>query len=132
MTQIVFEHTRTGPRGTIPQARFQLSHGESATESALPAKPSLTDECCPHCRQALVLRERNAFQRLRGALFQLLSAVALILISVLRLARLGVAMVMSLIGVIGFGLQNVAMRIAHPDDRRLLPGGKFGQSHLQE
>ena len=114
MTQIVLEKTRTTRAGEFPEFRFQV-------ESSLPPKPATTEECCPHCQQTWYQQSPNALQRIRLAIYQLLGALALIVFSVLRLARLAIAMAFSLVGVIGFGLHNVALRIAHPDDRRLLP-----------
>ncbi len=115
MTHIVFEHTRGGQWGSMPPVRLQV------TESALPPKPETLDACCPHCRQALHSVRRHAIQRLGSAVCQLLGAVPIIVLSSLRLARLAIAMVLSLIGVVGFGVHRAARRIAHPDDRSLLP-----------
>ena len=121
MTQIVLEHSRSGTPGGFREMRFQIDHGTQQVESQLPPKPAALDECCPHCQQFLPTPSRNAFQRLRAGLRQLLLAVPAIIFAVLRIVRLVVALALSFVGVLGFGVHRLGQKIVHPDDQRLLP-----------
>jgi hypothetical protein len=77
--------------------------------------------CCPHCLQELSSEHQTTIHRIRWAVVQLFSAIVAIVFCALRLVRLVVAVALSLVGILGFGLQTVGFKIAHPDDRRLLP-----------
>lgn len=114
MTQMTLERPAATRFSEVPQHRFYT------TESPLPAKPGM-DNCCPHCHHSLVDDHPHTIQRLTAGVRQLFAAVLIIVMSVLRLARLIVAMAFSLVGLFGFGLHNVGQRIVHPNDRRLLP-----------
>ncbi|MGI9519116.1 MAG: hypothetical protein ACR2NP_18840 [Pirellulaceae bacterium] len=113
MSQIALEMPARHGEGQVPWTRFQ------AVESPLPK--SASEPCCPHCHLSLEDREPTTLQRLKSAVWQLLTAVFAIVLSVLRLARLIAAMAFCLVGVIGFGLSRIGARIVHPDDLRLLP-----------
>ncbi len=113
MSQIALERPVRQTAGQAPWTRFQ------AVESPLP-KP-LDEPCCPHCHLSLEDRDPTTLQRLKSAVWQLLTAAFAIVLSVLRLARLIVALAFCLVGVVGFGLSRIGTRIVHPDDLRLLP-----------
>ena len=97
--------------GSIPRAAW--------IESQLPDKPA--SGCCPHCQQELHSGPQTTIHRIRWAIIQLFSAIVAIVFCALRLARLAVAVAFSLVGVLGFGMQTLGSKIAHPDDRRILP-----------
>ena len=116
MTQMTLDRPLGARYAEVPQHRFR------AVESPLPAKPQdhgTGGNICPHCHNALP--PQHTFQSLKSGLLQLVSALLTIVFSVLRLARLIVAVVFSVVGLVGFGLQNVARRVVHPNDQRLLP-----------
>ena len=113
MSQIALERPARPTADQVHWTRFQ------AVESPLP-KPA-SEHCCPHCHLSLEDREPTTLQRLKSAVWQLLTAVFAIVLSVLRLARLIVATAFCLVGVIGFGISRIGTRIVHPDDLRLLP-----------
>lgn len=109
-------HSNLGP---IPRAAWIESH-----ESQLPPKPDIA--CCPHCLQEFEAGRHTTLHRIQWAVVQLVTAVVAIIFCALRLARLAVAVAFSMIGVVGFGMQTIGSKIAHPDDRRLLP--RLGRS----
>ena len=102
------DHSDFGP---IPRAAW--------IEHRVPNKPMAG--CCPHCMQGLQDGPQTTIHRIRWAVVQLFSAVVAIVFCALRLARLAVAVAFSLVGVVGFGMQTLGTKVAHPDDRRLLP-----------
>lgn len=95
-------------------------------ESPLPDKPGA--EFCPRCHGEPGTgfpgraTQPTALPKIPEAIARILGAMFILVFSVFRLVRLVVAFGFSLVGQIGFGLQHVANRIVHPDDRRLLPG----------
>ena len=115
MTEMTLNHPRTTRAPQIPyQHRFQV------TESPIPEKP--VADHCPHCQAALVRKsEPHTLQRLKLSVGQLFAALFAIVFSVLRLARLIVAMAFCVVGLVGFRLQNISRKIVHPNDARLLP-----------
>ena len=118
MTQMTLDRPMSARYAEVPQRRVH------AMESPLPQKPDPHGSCgpvCPHCQNLLPPQHPHTFQRLKSGVHQLLSAVLIIVFSVVRLARLVVAFAFSLVGLVGFGLQNVAKRVVHPNDQRLLP-----------
>lgn len=92
----------------------------SGNEYRQPVMPIKFEQCCPAC-QAAQNANPNILSRLKGAFFQLLGALFVIVLSILRLARLIVAGAFTLVGLIGTGIYIAGQNIVHPDDQRLLP-----------
>lgn len=87
----------------------------AAAEPTRPVKSH--DYCCPHCNAP----HRTTLSKLKSGFIQLAVAVVVIVLSILRLARLIVAGAFTLIGLIGAGFYIAAQYVSHPDDRKLLP-----------
>ena len=75
---------------------------------------------CPHCHEH-GSQGSNTIRYLRAGLIQLLAAVLVIVFSILRLVRLVIAAVLTLLAIAGTGFYRASQFIVHPDDRRLLP-----------
>ena len=88
-------------------------------EQAQPVKVGF--ECCPYCQQTVVGDQPTALHRIKHAALQLFAALFAIVFCVFRIVRLVVGGVLTMIGLVGFGLKTVGSKIVHPDDRRLLP-----------
>ena len=106
-------------------AAGSMDFDQRATEASFyaytaPVRPVKAIHACPHCGESHV-RPSHTFQRLRSGITQLAMAVVMILFSILRLARLMVAMAFALVALIGSAFFTASRMVVHPDDRRLLP-----------
>ena len=98
---------------SAPQAK-PVQHTDCSRESS-------AEQCCPLCKQEVATGNYSVDRVVTRSLHQLLFGVVLLLAGVIRFIRLAVAWALSIVGLIGFACSQVALRIAHPDDRRFLP-----------
>jgi hypothetical protein len=85
-----------------------------------PGNSHPASERCPYCDQLLPHAPHGAVSVLFGGIRKLFSAVLVILVAVIRCARLILAGCLCLIGLLGACCRSLGIRIAHPDDRRFL------------
>ncbi|MEL7497270.1 MAG: hypothetical protein AAFN77_06635 [Planctomycetota bacterium] len=113
-------NTTTASQGYSASAPEQ-SHRAPEYGYRMPVRPiKSAAHSCPHCQSSAHGRP-NTFARMRLALTQLFVAIVVIILSILRLARLIVAGAFTLVGLIGTGMYIAGQYIIHPDDKRLLP-----------
>lgn len=86
---------------------------------ARPCKDTSPLERCPFCEQQLPHARTTVLSVLLGGIQRLFVALCMIVGGVLRFARLVVAGVLCLIGLIGASSRAIGIKIAHPHDRRL-------------
>lgn len=75
---------------------------------------------CPYCHGETQERQRTVDRVLTVAVHQAIFGVVLLVVGAIRICRLSVAAALCLVGFIGATLSKLGLRIAHPDDRRLL------------
>ena len=109
--------------GPVPNDQPRFENDQLFAGQRAPSPPVKSEQfCCPHCNRPPM----STFGKLRAGFVQLGHALIVIVLSVLRLARLVVAGVFTLLGLIGCGFYVAGQRVAHPDDRKLLPGLPVG------
>jgi hypothetical protein len=94
-----------------------LARGEA--KPASPVQPAGA-HACPFCEQPLPIARTSIVSMFAGGLKRFLVAIGMILGAVLRTVRLVVASALALIGLLGYCSRQLAYRVAHRDDRRLL------------
>ena len=103
--------------------RPRYQHDELFSRQQATVPPVKSEQfCCPHCNRPPL----STFGKLRTGFVQLAVALVVIVLSILRLARLVVAGMFTLVGLIGCGFYVAGQRVAHPDDRKLLPSLPVG------
>jgi len=110
-------------RFNFPDAVETPSRAEPTRHAEKPEKPIAGggyEDLCPYCQRALPGPGSNVVGLLQLGLKQLLGAIFMIVIGIVRCARFAVAGVLCLLGLIGSCCFGLASRIAHRDDRKLL------------
>ena len=105
--------------------RFNFSNapdGRPTPARQEPEKPATArhDDSCPYCQRTLPDSGTSVWGLLQLGLKQLVGAVYMIAVGIVRCLRFAVAGVLCLVGLIGSCCFGLASRIAHRDDRKLL------------
>ena len=73
---------------------------------------------CPYCDQHLPQGRTSIISVFLSGIGRLIAAIGMIIGAIIRCARLAVATVLCLVGVVGFCCRSLGLKIAHPHDRR--------------